>query len=267
MPTHLEQILSHTLLTVLDRKKTVSLATLERRAALHRPRHFAGALRAAALKGPAVIAELKKASPSRGLLRADYRPVQIAKSYAGVGAAAISVLTEEEFFKGSLEDLEAVSAAVHIPVLRKDFMMDPYQIVEARASGADAILLIVAALNDAELRSLAETARDMELGILCEVHDRAELDRAVHLGVELIGVNSRNLKTLEVDPKVHTDLVRYLPSNVLRVAESGIRTPADIERLLTVGYDAFLVGEALMRQPEPAAALALLTGTDYASEF
>jgi indole-3-glycerol phosphate synthase len=267
MPTHLDRILSHTLLTVLDRKKTTPLAQLERRAAAHQPRAFAAALRASAVNGPAIIAELKKASPSRGLLRADYRPVPIAKSYQQVGASAISVLTDEEFFKGSLDDLAAVSAAVSIPVLRKDFILDPYQIVEARANGADAILLIVAALTDAELRTLADTARDLRLGILCEVHDRAELDRAVHLGVELIGVNSRNLKTLEVDPRIHQELVRYLPSNVVRVAESGIRTPTDIERLLTVGYDAFLVGEVLMRQPEPAAALALLLGTDYASEF
>ena len=267
MPTHLERILSHTLLTVLDRKKVISLPQLERRAASHTPRAFAAALRSAATRGPAIIAELKKASPSRGLLRADYRPVPVAKSYAQVGAAAISVLTEEEFFKGSLEDLTAVSAAVSIPVLRKDFILDPFQIVEARAAGADAILLIVAALTDTELRSLANTARDMELGILCEVHDREELDRAVQLGVELIGVNSRDLKTLEVNPKVHTDLIRHLPANVIRVAESGIRTHADIERLLAIGYDAFLVGEVLMRQPEPAAALALLLGTDYASEF
>jgi indole-3-glycerol phosphate synthase len=267
MSTHLDRILSRTLLSVLARKETTSLATLERRALNHRPRGFASALRAAAVKGPAVIAELKKASPSKGLLRADYRPVPIAKSYATAGAAAISVLTDEEFFKGSVDDLQAVSQAVSIPCLRKDFILDPYQIVEARAYGADAILLIVAALTDAELTSLARTARDFQLDILCEVHDRPELDRAVALGADVIGVNSRDLKTLEVHPKAHIDLVRHLPDQVLRVAESGIRTPADIERLLSIGYDAFLVGEALMRQPDPAAALALLTGVDYASEL
>ena len=266
-PSQLDRILSRTLLSVLARKQATPLAALELRAALHHPRGFAQALRASAVKGPAVIAELKKASPSKGLLRADYRPAAIAKTYTTAGASAISVLTDEEFFKGSLDDLQAVSKAVSIPVLRKDFILDPYQIVEARAFGADAILLIVAALNDDNLKALAQTAREFQLDILCEVHDRPELDRAVALGAQVIGVNSRNLKTLTVSPKVHTELVRFLPTNVLRVAESGIRTPADIERLLTAGYDAFLVGEALMRQPEPAAALALLTGADYASEL
>ncbi len=267
MPTHLDRILSRTLLSVLARKNATPLATLERRALSHNPRGFAQALRASATRGAAVIAELKKASPSKGLLRTDYRPAAIAKTYVTAGAAAISVLTDGEFFKGSVEDLQAVSQAVTIPVLRKDFILDPYQIVEARAYGADAILLIVAALTDAELKALTRTARDLQLDILCEVHDRAELDRAVALGADVIGVNSRDLKTLEVHPKAHHDLVRYLPEKVLRVAESGIRTPADIEHLLAAGYDAFLVGEALMRQPEPAAALALLTGVDYASEL
>ncbi len=266
-PSQLDRILSRTLLSVLARKQATPLAILERRAALHHPRGFAQALRASAAKGPAIIAELKKASPSKGLLRSDYRPAAIAETYAAAGASAISVLTDEEFFQGSLGDLHAVSQAVSIPVLRKDFILDPYQIVEARAFGADAILLIVAALNDADLRTLAETARELQLDILCEVHDRPELDRAVALGAPLIGVNSRNLKTLEVSPKVHTELVPYLPANVLRVAESGIRTPTDIERLLAAGYDAFLIGEALMRQPDPAAALALLTGVEYASEL
>jgi indole-3-glycerol phosphate synthase len=267
MPTHLDKILSRTLLTILDRKATTPLSTVERRAQLHTPRGFAAALRATALKGPAVIAELKKASPSKGLLRADYRPGEIARTYEAAGAACISVLTDEEFFKGSLTDLEAVSRAVRLPLIRKDFILDPYQIVEARAYGADAILLIVAALTDVELRSLARTAREMDLDILCEVHDRPELDRAIALGVQMIGVNCRDLKTLQVDPKVHLELARDLPAQVLRVAESGIRTPADIERLLAAGYDAFLVGEVLMRQPEPGAALALLTGADYASEL
>ena len=267
LTSQLDRILARTLLATTARKQATPLATLERRAALHRPRGFAAALRAAAIKGPAVIAELKKASPSKGLLRPDYHPAPIAKTYATAGAAAISVLTDEEFFKGSLADLEAVSRSVSIPVLRKDFILDPYQIVEARAFGADAILLIVAALKDAELKSLAQTARDLQLDILCEVHDRAELDRAIALAAPVIGVNSRNLKTLEVSPQIHLDLVRSLPANVLRVAESGIRNPSDIERLLAAGYDAFLVGEVLMRQPEPAAALALLTGVDYASEL
>jgi indole-3-glycerol phosphate synthase len=267
MPTHLDQILSRTLLTVLDRKAKADLPLLERRAAAYQPRAFAAALRTAASKGPAVIAELKKASPSKGILRDDYRPVVIARSYAEVGAAAISVLTDEEFFKGSLADLEAVSRAVRVPVLRKDFILDPFQILEARAAGADAILLIVAAHPNDTLRELASAARRMNLDVLCEVHDEEEMKRAVDLGAQVIGVNSRDLKTLQVDPRLHEKLVRWMPANVIRVAESGIRTPADIERLLAAGYDAFLVGEALMRQPDPAAMLALLMSKDYASEF
>ena len=214
-----------------------------------------------------MIAECKKASPSMGVLREDYRPAVIARGFEGVGAAAISVLTDEEFFRGSLDDLTAVSDSVRIPVLRKDFILDPFQILEARAAGADAILLIVAAHTDADLQRFATTARNLQLDVLCEVHDREELDRAVNLGFEVIGVNSRDLKTLTVSPRVQLDLVRWLPANVLRIAESGIRTPADVERLLGAGYDGFLVGEALMRQPDPAAALALMTGVDYASEL
>jgi indole-3-glycerol phosphate synthase len=267
MPTQLDQILSRTLLTVTDRKSRADVAVMERRAAAHLPRGFVRGLRAAAMKGPAIIAELKKASPSKGILRADYRPAMVAKSYAEVGAAAISVLTDEEFFKGSLADLEAVSRAVKIPVLRKDFMLDAFQILEARASGADAILLIVAALSDIDLKGLNAEARRQGLDVLCEVHDLEELKRAVDLGVQAIGVNCRNLKTLQVDTRVHEQIVRSMPTNVVRVAESGIRTAADIELLLKSGYDAFLVGEALMRQPEPAAMLALLMGVDYASEI
>jgi indole-3-glycerol phosphate synthase len=266
MATYLDQIMSRTLLSVYDRKAATTTAHLERRAAAHTPRGFSAALRKAATLGPAVIAEVKKASPSKGVLREDYRPAVIAKGYEGVGAAAISVLTDEEFFKGSLDDLELVSKTVAIPVLRKDFILDPFQILEARAAGADAVLLIVAAHKDSDLQSLASAARSLNLDILCEVHTREEMDRAINLGCDLIGVNSRDLTTMQVNPMVHVDMARWLPASVLRVAESGIRTPADIERLLEVGYDAFLVGEALMRQPDPAAALALLMGVDYASE-
>ena len=267
MPTVLDKIMSHTLLSVLARKQTVSAATLERRAVDHTPRGFAAALRTAATKGPAVIAELKKASPSKGLLRDDFRPVQIAKGFEEVGAATLSVLTDEEFFKGSLDDLAAVSQAVSIPVLRKDFILDEYQVLEARAAGADAVLLIVAAHTDAMLQQLVKAATNLRLDVLCEVHDRDELNRAVDLGVEVIGVNSRDLRTLEVHALAHTELVQWMPTDVIRVAESGIRGFSDVERLLAAGYDAFLVGEALMRQPDPSAALALLMGLDYASEF
>ncbi len=267
MSTYLDQIMSRTLLSVAHRKAATTVGELERRAAEHRPRGFAAELRKAATKGPAVIAELKKASPSKGLLREDYRPAVIAKGYAGVGAAAISVLTDEEFFKGSLEDLRKVSEAVSIPVLRKDFILDPFQILEARAAGADAVLLIIAAHIDADLRELVEFARGIDVDVLCEVHDREEVERALDLGCEVIGVNSRDLLTMQVSVRTHTEVARWLPANVLRVAESGIRSAADVERLLAVGYDAFLVGEALMRQPDPAAMLALLMGVDYASEL
>ncbi len=267
MPTHLDQIMSRTLLTVLERKKIASIPEMERAAAAHRPRGFGAALRTAAEAGPAILAELKKASPSKGMLRDDYRPVAIARSYQAAGAAAISVLTDEEFFKGSLDDLIQVSKAVTIPVLRKDFILDPFQILEARAAGADAILLIVAAHTDEDLRDLAAVARRLSLDILCEVHSRGELDRAIRLGFSIIGVNCRDLKTMQVSNTAHRELARYLPKDVLRVAESGIRSPEDIERLLNDGYDAFLVGETLMRQPDPAAQLALLAGRDYASEL
>ena len=259
--------MSRTLISVFHRKASANMQALDRRASAYRPRGFAAALRAAARLGPAVIAELKRASPSKGVLREDYRPVPIALGYEATGAAAISVLTDGEFFGGSLDDLTRVSDAVKLPCLCKDFILDPFQILEARAAGADAILLIVASHTDEVLKQLAAEARRMQLDILCEVHDRAELDRAVALGFDVIGVNSRDLKTLEVHPRAHMELARFLPASVLRVAESGVRTPADVERLLRAGYDAFLVGEALMRQPDPSAQLALLMGRDYASEF
>ncbi len=266
MATYLDRIMAQTLLRVLDRKATAKMESLERRAMAHVPRGFTAGLRRVAVEGPAIIAELKKASPSKGLLREDYRPAVIARTYEEVGAAAISVLTDEEFFQGSLEDLAMVSQAVRIPVLRKDFILDPFQILEARAAGADAVLLIVAAHANKDLVELSAEARRQRLDVLCEVHDREELARALDLGFELIGVNSRDLKTLQVDPRRHFELIPYMPEEVLRVAESGIRTPADVEQLMGVGYDAFLVGETLMRQPEPSAALALLLGRDYASD-
>ncbi len=267
MATQLDQILARTLITTLDRKREADMPELERQAAAHRPRGFTANLRRAATLGPAIIAELKRASHSKGMLRDVYKPVTIARGYEGVGAAAISVLTDEPFFKGSLDDLAQVSAAVKIPVLRKDFILDPFQILEARAAGADAVLLIVAAHTDADLLSLATAARQLELDVLCEVHDAEELDRAVDLGFQVIGVNSRDLKTLEVHAARHEELIVSMPSNVIRVAESGIRNPEDVLRLLECGFDAFLVGEALMRQPDPAAALALLMDKDYATEL
>ena len=265
MPTTLEQIVARTLRTVEERKQSTGLAELERQAAAHQPRGFAANLRRVASTMPAIIAELKRASPSKGVLREDYRPVPIARSYAQHGAAAISVLTDAPFFGGSLEDLAQVSEAVQIPVLRKDFIVDEFQILEARAAGADAILLIVAAHPDDDLRKLAGFAQRTGLDVLCEAHDTDELKRSVDLGFVVIGVNTRDLKTLQVHAQRHEELVRWLPEHVIRVAESGIGGPADVERLLAAGYNAFLVGEALMRQPDPAAMLTQLIGKPHAS--
>jgi indole-3-glycerol phosphate synthase len=266
MATQLERILAHTRLEVRERRASADLALLERKAASHRPRGFATALRSAAVSGTAVIAELKKASPSRGLIRADFEPVALARSLEAAGAAALSVLTDREFFQGSLENLTRASAAVAIPCLRKDFMVDPFQMLEARAAGADAILLIVAALEDAELASLYAEARRMELDVLCEIHDREELDRAVALGFTVIGVNSRNLHTMQVDSQTQIELAQSLPNGALRVAESGIKSAVDIARMLEAGFDAFLVGESLMREKDPGAALSRLLARAVSTE-
>ena len=222
-------------------------------------------LRAVGQTGPAIIAEIKKASPSRGLIRPDFRPSVLAPSLQAAGAAALSVLTDEEFFQGSLADLEAASATTSIPILRKDFILDPFQILEARAAGADAILLIVAALSDDQLDLLYAFGTDLGLDVLVEAHDHQEIDRAVALGAQIIGVNSRDLRSFTVRTESLLFLAESLPPDVLRVAESGIRTSADIASLTAGGYNAFLIGEALMRQPEPAAALALLLDREYSS--
>ena len=267
MATQLDQILAHTLLEVNARKLTADFGLLERSAAAHRPRGFAAGLRAAAADRPAIIAEIKKASPSKGLIRSDFHPARHARAYESAGAAALSVLTDEEFFLGSLEDLEAASAAVNIPCLRKDFIIDPFQILEARAAGADAILLIVAALNDIALRDLHAEAVSLGLDVLCEAHDRDEIARATDLGFDLIGVNSRDLRSFVVRTDSLVELAAYLPANALHVAESGIRSAEDITKLQAVGYDAFLIGEAFMRQPDPGAALALLLDRDYSLDL
>ena len=266
MSTQLERILAHTLLEVTDRRAAADTSHLERKAAAHQPRGFEAALRKASVSGPAVIAELKKASPSRGLIRPDFEPVELATSLEAAGAAALSVLTDQEFFQGSLGNLERASAAVRIPCLRKDFIIDPFQILEARAAGADAILLIVAALNDEDLKNLSQEARRMELDVLCEIHDREELNRAVALGFTVIGVNSRNLHTMRVQPQTQIDLAQCLPDGVVRVAESGIQSPSDLATMRDAGYDALLVGESLMRQPDPGAALAALLEREYSAE-
>ena len=224
---------------------------LAARARAHAPRGFRAALARFAEHGPAVIAELKRASPSKGLIRADFSPATLAKELEAAGAAALSVLTDSEYFQGSLQNLEHASQAVAIPCLRKDFIVHPSQMVEARAHRADAVLLIVAALSDAELRSLKSAAESQKLDVLCEVHDEPELRRALDLGFDLIGVNNRDLQTFKVDLDAALRLAPMIPDGILRVAESGIKSAADIKRLRDTGYHAFLVGESLMRAEHP----------------
>lgn len=260
---YLPEILDSVRGEVGKRKRSADVRTLERDAANHTPRGFARALRAQAQQGPAIIAELKKASPSKGLIRPDFDVAELATQLAQAGAAALSVLTEEQFFQGSLANLRRASAAVALPCLRKDFTVDVFQILEARANCADAILLIVAALTDSELRTLREEARRCELDVLCEVHDREELERALALDCECVGVNSRNLRTFEVSLERACELATLLPETAVRVAESGIASRADMDRLRAGGFEAFLIGESLMRQPRPGDALRQLLSTDH----
>lgn len=222
------------------------------------PRDFAKAL---SQRTPAIIAEIKKASPSRGVLQPDFHPAFLAHAYQEGGAACLSVLTDREYFQGSLHDLEAARAAVRLPVLRKDFIIDRAQIFEAAAHGADCILLIAAMLEVNELRRFREEAGKVGLPALVEVHDQDELQMAIDSGAEMIGVNNRNLQTFEVALDTSLRLSFLMPTNVTRVSESGIYTRADIELLSGAGYHAFLVGESLMMSPDPAAALQALVGT------
>jgi indole-3-glycerol phosphate synthase len=208
--------------------------------------------------GIAVIAELKKASPSKGLIRADFRPAELARELEAAGAAALSILTDEEFFQGSLANLRAASASASLPCLRKDFIVDELQIVEARANCADAILLIVAALEQSELVALAKSAQSHGLDVLCEAHDAVELERALDAGCDLIGINSRNLRTFEVNIETALQLAEKIPVDCVRVAESGIQSGSDLARLRSVGYDAFLIGESLMKAEDPGKALSKL---------
>jgi indole-3-glycerol phosphate synthase len=253
---YLPEILAHTRTVVAERKTAADFRALERAAAEHRPRGFARALRVKSqAEGVAVIAELKKASPSKGLIRADFDAALLAPMMEAGGAAVLSVLTDERFFQGSLENLRRASAVVQIPCLRKDFMVDEFQVLEARANGADAILLIVAALEDRDLRVLRQSARGFGLDVLCEVHDAEELDRALALDCECVGVNSRDLRTFEVSLERACELAERLPKSAVRVAESGIHTAADMRQLRAAGYEAFLIGESLMRQEHPGEAL------------
>jgi indole-3-glycerol phosphate synthase len=266
MATHLDTILAATRRTVAERKASADLRALERRAEAHSPRGFARALRQRAATGPAIIAELKKASPSRGLIRADFAVEPLARALAGAGATALSVLTDEPFFQGSLANLEMASAAVSLPCLRKDFIVDAFQILEARAHCADAILLIAAVLTDAELRNLTQAAHALSLDVLCEVHDAEEAARVFDLGAEAVGVNNRNLRTFDVRLETSIDLAAHLPQSAVLVAESGIHTAEDIARLRAAGYAAFLIGESLMRQPEPGRALQALLHAEAAAD-
>ena len=222
-------------------------------------RDFLGAMRARIAAGrPAVIAEIKKASPSKGVLRADFEPADIAQSYAEHGAACLSVLTDQQFFQGKVDYLKQARASCHLPVLRKDFVVDAYQVYESRVVGADAVLLIAACLDDAQLRDFEAIALSLDMAVLVEVHDAAELARALRLKTPLIGVNNRNLKTFEVSLQTTLDLLREAPADRLLVTESGIATRDDVLRLGAAGVNAYLVGEAFMRAAEPGQALAAL---------
>ncbi|MCZ2499005.1 indole-3-glycerol phosphate synthase TrpC [Xylophilus sp. Kf1] len=220
-------------------------------------RDFVGALRARIAAGdPAVIAEIKKASPSKGVIRADLVPADIAQSYAEGGAACLSVLTDRQFFQGSVDYLKQARASVGLPVLRKDFLVDPYQVYESRSMGADCILLIAASLEDGLMAEMEAIALSLDMAVLVEVHDRAELQRALKLRTPLIGINNRDLRTFEVTLDTTLTLMADVPSDRLLVTESGIVDEADVERMRSAGVNAFLVGEAFMRAEEPGQALA-----------
>lgn len=257
-PDLLRTIVAATRRTVEVRREREPVAQLEARAQDARPRgdRFEQALAAAG--GANVIAECKRRSPSRGVLRKDYDPAAIASAYERAGAAAISVLTEPAFFDGAPEHLEAVRSAVTVPLLRKDFIVDEYQVVEAAALGADAVLLIVAALTDEELTRLRQKAEACGLAALVEVHDGEELDRALSAGAKIVGVNNRNLRTLDIDTRASEDLAPRLPREVVAVSESGLQSAGDLARMREAGYHAFLVGERFMTAPDPGAALAEL---------
>jgi indole-3-glycerol phosphate synthase len=265
MPAFLDQIVAATRRKMAEAKRAANRDELERRAAQHMPRGFRRALAEKSKNGVAIIAELKKASPSKGLIRAEFDPTKLARELEAAGATTLSVLTDEEFFQGSLANLGLASAAVGLPCLRKDFIVDEFQLLEARANSADAVLLIAAALSQAELVNLARGAQERGLDVLCEVHDGEELARALDAGCDLIGVNSRDLRTFKVDLETAFGLAENFPENVVRVAESGIASGADITRLRAVGYHAFLVGESLMRAERPGEALRELV-TDTGSE-
>ena len=259
----LQRILARKREEVAAARATRSLAELEAmaRARLERdpPRGFVAAIeRKLAAGEPAVIAEIKKASPSKGVIRPQFDPTAIARAYESAGAACLSVLTDREFFQGAPEYLAAARAACTLPALRKDFLVDAWQVWESCAIGADAVLLIVAALDDAALRELAQLARELGLDVLVEVHDAAELERALALPVRLVGINNRDLRTFEVSLETTWSLLPRIPQDRIVVTESGIGTPEDVAAMRARGVQTFLVGEAFMRAPDPGAALRAL---------
>lgn len=256
--TVLDRILEARRAEVEHRKKVLPETALKYGVAAASPlRDFPAAL---SKPGVNVLAELKPASPSRGLIRDPFDPVALATSLESAGAAALSVLTEGEFFRGTLKSLRDARKSVQIPVLRKDFIFDPWQVWETRANDADSLLLIVAALNDRQLEELLALARELKMEPLVEVHTSAELDRALHAGAKIIGVNNRNLKTLEVRVETSFELIEKIPDDCIAVAESGISSHAEIEKLRAAGFDAFLIGTSLMLAPDPASALSSLLG-------
>jgi len=254
--TVLDRILEARRAEVDHRKKVLPLTALKYGVKAATPlRDFSAAL---CKPGLNVIAELKPASPSRGVIRDPFDPVSLATSLESTGAAALSVLTEGEFFGGSLKNLRDARKSVALPVLRKDFIFDPWQVWETRANDADSFLLIVAALNDAQLAELTAQGRELGMEPLVEVHTREELDRAIAAGAKIIGVNNRDLKTLEVRVPTSFDLINHIPEDCIAVSESGLRSNDDLQKLRSAGFDAFLIGEQLMQAPDPAAALAVL---------
>ena len=261
--TILDRILAARRLRLEQQKAVLPLAIMEARAeTAPAVRDFTKALLSSGEQSPRIIAELKKASPSRGVLRQDYNPAVLASSLELAGAAAFSVLTEPDFFAGSVEDLALVRRIVERPVLRKDFVFDRYQVVESRAAGADSFLLIAAILDDATLQGLIATGREMGMEPLVEVHNVEELQRALGAGARMVGVNNRDLKTFEVSLQVSLDLVEKIPDRCVAVSESGIRSREDILRLQGAGFDAFLIGERLMEARDPAAALRDFVGNE-----
>jgi len=264
-PTILDEIIAQVRADLDVTKEQVPEQRLRRQAEERAPaRAFAEALRDLPGRPARVIAELKRASPSRGLIREDFEVISLSRELAENGAAALSVLTEVNYFRGSPRYLQDVAAVVDIPVLRKDFVVDPYQLYEARAWGADAVLLIAAALDAATFNRLHNLALELGLGVLAEIHNRDELHMVLDAGVEVVGVNSRNLKTFKTDLGTTAELIREIPQPLIPVAESGIHGPDDIAGLRKSGAQAFLVGETLMRAPSPGVKLAELLGTGSA---